>query len=405
MRIAVRHAGAQRALLILPRVTERRIVAEATARNDTVTVHLVDEPVTGALLPETVLRYVLRTRENVILDDAAAPNPFSTDPYFAPRNARSVFCLPLANQAKLIGVLYLENNLAPSVFAPARTAVLKLLASQAAISIENSRSYRELKERESRIRQLVHANIIGIFSWHSDGRVLDANEEFVRIIGHSREDLVSGRVRWTDFTLPEWRERDAREMEKLRGGEVSQAEERGLLRKDGRRVPVLTGGTMFEGSKDEGVAFVFDLTERKRIEQRLLLEHRATRIMAEGDTVEEVMPRILQALCECLGWELGAWWRLDREAGVLRCAELWRPPSVEAPQFEAATRAITFSRGSGLPGRAGASRAPPLPSRSSSGGRSSGSSISSGARSASLTRTCSTRWRPSAARSASSSIA
>ena len=166
-------------------------------------------------------------------------------------------------------MLYLENNLAPRVFAPARTAVLKLLASQAAISIENSRLYRELAERESRIRRLVDSNIIGIFTWHADGRVLDANEEFVRIIGHSREDLVSGRVRWTDFTLPVWRERDAREMELLKTGAVSKPQERELLRKDGARVPVLTGGAMFEGSTVEGVAFVVDWTERKRVEEAL----------------------------------------------------------------------------------------------------------------------------------------
>src|SRR5262249_47534323 len=154
----------------------------------------------------------LRARENVILDDAAAPNPFSTDPYLVEQRTRSLFCLPLMNQANLIGALYLENKSAPHAFAPARTAVLKLLASQAAISIESSRLYRDLAERESRIRRMVEAAIIGIFSWHADGRVFDANDEFVRIIGHSRDDLVSGRVRWMDFTLPEWRERDAAEM-------------------------------------------------------------------------------------------------------------------------------------------------------------------------------------------------
>ena len=79
------------------------------------------------------------------------------------RQTRSVLCLPLLNQAKLIGVLYLENNLAPRVFSPARIAVLKLLASQAAISLENTRLYRDLAEREAKIRRLVDANIIGIF--------------------------------------------------------------------------------------------------------------------------------------------------------------------------------------------------------------------------------------------------
>jgi len=111
-----------------------------------------------------------------------------------------------------------------------------------------------------------------------------------------------------------------------------------------------------EGS--QGVAFALDLTERNRAEQRLAAQHRATRILAEAIAVDEAMPKILEAVCECLGWDLGAWWRIDREAGELRCAELWRAPSVEAPRFEAATRASTFPRGSGLPGRAWASRAP-----------------------------------------------
>src|SRR5262245_43400742 len=101
MRTAVEHTGAQRALLVLSRTAELRIVAEATA-GDTVTVHLCDEALAGSVLPETLLRYVLRTRESVILDDAAVPNPFSGDPYLALRQVRSVFCLPLTSQAKLI---------------------------------------------------------------------------------------------------------------------------------------------------------------------------------------------------------------------------------------------------------------------------------------------------------------
>ena len=76
-----------------------------------------------------MLRYVLRTRQSVILDDAAAQSVFAEDPYICNRQARSILCLPLINQTKLTGVLYVENNLARSVFAPARIAVLKLLAS------------------------------------------------------------------------------------------------------------------------------------------------------------------------------------------------------------------------------------------------------------------------------------
>jgi GAF domain-containing protein len=72
---------------------------------------------------------------------------------------------PLVKQAKLIGVLYLENNLASHVFTPARISVLEMLASQAAISLENARLYNDLGEREARIRRLVDSNIIGVMIW------------------------------------------------------------------------------------------------------------------------------------------------------------------------------------------------------------------------------------------------
>ena len=152
MRAAIEHAGAERALLILSGEADHRVAAEATSSNETVMVRLSDEPVNGSMLPQTVLRYVLHTRESVVLDDAAIVNPFSGDSYIAQRHARSVLCVPLTNQAKLIGVLYFENNLAPRVFAPARIAVLKLLASQAAVSLDNARLYRDLDERERESR-------------------------------------------------------------------------------------------------------------------------------------------------------------------------------------------------------------------------------------------------------------
>jgi signal transduction histidine kinase len=99
-------------------------------------------------LPESVVRYVIRTRQDVIIDDAAAENPFSADPYMLQHRVRSILCLPLIDQTNLTGVLYLENDLAARVFTPARTIVLKLLASRAAISLENSRLYRDLEDRE-----------------------------------------------------------------------------------------------------------------------------------------------------------------------------------------------------------------------------------------------------------------
>lgn len=270
MRTAIEQAGADRGLLILSHDTEPRIEAEATTRGDRVIIELRDALVTAALLPESVLHYVLRTRECAVLDDASAQPPFATDPYVNQRKARSILCLPLINQGKLIGVLYLENTLTPHVFAPARIAVLKLLASQAAIALENATLYRDVREREAKIRRLVDANVIGIIIWELEGPILEANDAFLSIVGYDRADLVSGRLLWTDLTPPEWLDRHERwwipELKKM--GRV-QPFEKEYFRKDGSRVPVLIGMTAFDEQRDQGVSFVVDLTERKRSEEAL----------------------------------------------------------------------------------------------------------------------------------------
>jgi PAS domain S-box-containing protein len=487
MRAAIEHAGAERGLLIARRGDELQIQAQAIGAD--VTVNLRDSDHTEAALPQSLVRYVMRTRDTVILEDASAQNLFSADPYLVQHRARSILCLPLINQGNLIGVLYLENNLAPRVFGPARIAVLKLLASQAAMSLENTRLYRDLAKREARIRRLVYDNVVGIQFWDLDGTILEANDAFLRIVGYEREDLVSGRLRWTDLTPAQWRGRDRQEVvaEMQRTGTL-QPFEWEYVRKDGSRVPVLAGAAGFEG-ETQGVGFVLDLTERKRVEQalrqseayladaqrlahmgswaydyvlgkvkhysdeafrlygldprrpsgppqleetrqlihpgdrervfeqlaqifrdkveyeqqyrivlpdgtvrhllsighpvvdqsgelveyfgtvmdvserrhaehRLIVQHRVTRILAEAATVEEAIPKILEMIGEWPGWDLGVMWQNDRHAGVLRCTKLWRTPSLEAAQFEAVTRTMTFSPGRGLPGRVWASGAP-----------------------------------------------
>jgi PAS domain S-box-containing protein len=103
---------------------------------------------------------------------------------------------------------------------------------------------------------------------------------------------------------------------------------------------------------------VQDITERKQAEQRLVAQHTVTQTLAEAATLEEATPKILQAVCECLAWDLGTLWSLDREVGVLRCVALWQKASVKAPHFAATSRASTFMPGIGLPGRVWSSRAP-----------------------------------------------
>src|SRR6516164_2697160 len=127
MSTAIEQAGAERGLLILLEGIEHHIAAEAATSGDSVVVRLPGMPAANTAVPDSIVHYVARTHESVILDDASAQHPFSADAYFQQQPARSILCLPLINQAKLIGLLYLENNLAPHVFTPTRLTVLKLL--------------------------------------------------------------------------------------------------------------------------------------------------------------------------------------------------------------------------------------------------------------------------------------
>jgi PAS domain S-box-containing protein len=127
---------------------------------------------------------------------------------------------------------------------------------------------RELMEREAKIRRLVDANITGIVIWDIEGRILEANEAFLHMVQYDREDLLSGRMRWTDLTPPQWRGTDERSVAELRANGVFQPIEKEFFRKDGSRVPVMAGGALFEEGGNEGVAFVMDITERKRAEEK-----------------------------------------------------------------------------------------------------------------------------------------
>jgi PAS domain S-box-containing protein len=303
LRIAVEHAGAGRGLLILFEGDEPQIAAEATTGRGQVEVTLRQAAVSPADLPESVLHYVVRTRDSVIVDDALVQNPFSADEYIFQKHARSVLCLPLVKQSKLIGVLYLENNLASHVFTPARISVLELLASQAAISLENARLYNDLREREARIRRLVDSNIIGIVIWDFQGRIIEANEAFLDILGYTREDLISGRLRWTELTPAEWRDADDQTVAELKAAGTVHPREKEYFHKDGSRVPVLLGATTFGDRQDEGVAFVLDLTERKHGEEALRkaqadLAH-VTRVTTPGGDDSLDRPRNKPAARRC----------------------------------------------------------------------------------------------------------
>jgi PAS domain S-box-containing protein len=269
LRTAIEQAGAERGVLIVPQGDELRIRAEARADDGTMPLVLRDVAISSADLPESVVRYAARARERVSLDDGSARSKFCDDDYIRRAQARSVLCLPLIQQGQLMALLYLENNLAAGVFTPSRMALLNVLASQAAMSLEQARLYQELQQREVKIRRLADANIIGIITCDLDGRITDANDAFLRMLQYNRADLVSGRVRWTDLTPPEWRDGDERGVAEVKATGTLQPFEKEYFRKDGSRVPVLIGGALSQDGGHEGVAFVLDLSEQKLAEAEI----------------------------------------------------------------------------------------------------------------------------------------
>ncbi|WP_346779175.1 AAA family ATPase [Burkholderia sp. Ac-20365] len=302
MVLALEHAGGDRGVLVLPDGDELWIEAEATTIRDTVDVRMPHARVAPAEMPESILRYVIRARESLLLDDAAEQGPFSGDEYIQRRGSRSILCLPLIKQATLIGVLYLENTLTPHVFTPSRTAVLRLLASQAAISLENARLYADLQRSEHRYRHLFSETPVGL--WQVEAQTLitmlaelraqgvenlsayvaehpewlaraaealiieDVNNYAIQMFGARDRNEMLGSFSWV------WRESPATFVHALESryyGEALFQETTKLPTFDGRTIDVLFTVARRRMSDDKGMAVIslVDMTERIRAQEML----------------------------------------------------------------------------------------------------------------------------------------
>lgn len=125
-----------------------------------------------------------------------------------------------------------------------------------------------LRRSEARLRRIVDSNIIGIFFGDLNGKITEANDAFLQMLGYTQQDLLAGQICWDTLTPPEYVERNQQAVEALRATGTYASLEKEFFRKDGSRVWVEMGGTLFEG-ENEGVCYVIDLTERKQAEKAL----------------------------------------------------------------------------------------------------------------------------------------
>ncbi len=130
------------------------------------------------------------------------------------------------------------------------------------------REQRALAQSESRARRLQDSGVIGVVFWTRDGVLVNANDAFIDMVGYTREELTSGKVRWPDITPPEFAHLDARALRELDEFGISQPFEKEYWHKDGHRIPILLGAATWDGTKDEGVAWILDISERRRLERQ-----------------------------------------------------------------------------------------------------------------------------------------
>jgi PAS domain S-box-containing protein len=147
----------------------------------------------------------------------------------------------------------------------------QLLSEQKQVAIAREKAEAELRERatglEAKVRRLIDANLMGIFTWNTEGRIIEANETFLNTVQWGREDLASAGMHWTDLTPEEWRARDEMAVSDVMATGTAQPYRKEYFRKDGSRVPVLVGAARFEERGSDGVAFALDLTEQKHAEE------------------------------------------------------------------------------------------------------------------------------------------
>ena len=221
---------------------------------------------------------------------------------------------------------------------------------------ERKRAEDELRASEARFRAYVdHATDAFLMVDNETRVVIDANVQACENLGYGRNELIGMGIGAIDAGLDE--ATIERLAERVRAGETVTFETL-HRRKNGSVFPVEVRTRKFQrGDRLLRLALVRDITERKRAEQRMLAQHAVAQILAETPTVEESAPKILQAICERLEWDIGALWLVVRDKGVLAFVDLWRKAGVDAESFEAATRASTFAPGVGIVGSVWASGA------------------------------------------------
>ncbi|MEJ2692406.1 MAG: histidine kinase dimerization/phospho-acceptor domain-containing protein, partial [Candidatus Thiodiazotropha sp.] len=273
MHTVIENAGAQRGFLLLETDGRWIIAAKGEAGKTEVGLSRLLDIEESDLVSQSVVHYVVRTKERIALDDASNQGEFTNDPHIKRLKTKSLLCAPLSSSGRLIGVLYLTNNLTTHAFTAERVQLLEMLLSQAAISFENARIYEALRESEQKFLAIFNQSIHFIGMLSIDGILLKANQTALQFTGASEEDVL-GKPFWET----PWWQHSVEQQQRLQSA-VREAASGKLVRFEASHLTT-NGETRYvdfslkpvissEGRVLQLIPEGRDITDRKRAEEEL----------------------------------------------------------------------------------------------------------------------------------------
>ncbi|MPZ23891.1 MAG: PAS domain S-box protein [Dehalococcoidia bacterium] len=236
--------------------------------------------------------YTIASNRPVIVDDLRTEQRFSSPPILFEHGVVSGITVVIGGEPAPFGVLGALKQQRRQ-FNAEDVAFVQSVANVIAAAVARSRGEQARRESEGKFRKVIEGNPVAMVLANLDGRIMEANDAFLSLVGYSREDVAGGHLFWKSITPPEYFELDARWREELLTVGAFPPYEKQYMHKEGRRIPILVGGALLD--ENTSAAYVVDLTERQRSEDRLRFLAEASEALSASLDQEQIVEGLAEA--------------------------------------------------------------------------------------------------------------